>query len=124
MTATKPILGNTTYDIAKDAATMWLPGLGVFYTTLATIWGLPYPIEVAGTVAAIAALLGVFLKISTTQYAKAPENNAGTIVVNTSDTTVPDVMTSVRIPVAQLKGVDSVTLKVVDASYADTGHGV
>lgn len=116
----KPVLGNTAYDLAKDSATLFIPAVGVFYATVAAIWGLPYPVEVTGTLAAVATLLGVFLKISTNQFAKAPENNAGTVVVNTGDPTVPDVSTNVSIPIETLKGTDSVTLKVVDLSEGDS----
>lgn len=116
MAETKPVLGNASYDVAKDVATLYLPGIGVFYATLAAIWGLPYPVQVTGTVAAIATLLGVFLKISTTQYNKLPSNNAGTVVVNTTDPTVPDVSTQVNLALSELKDAETVTLTVVDQS--------
>lgn len=112
----KAVLGASTYDIAKDVATLYIPGLAVFYTGFAQVWGLPYAVQIATTLGLVAGLLGVFLKISSNQFAKLPTNNAGSIVVNTTNPNVPDVSTSVNIPLDALKGADTVTLKVVDAS--------
>jgi hypothetical protein len=61
-------LNNTAYDIAKEAATLWLPAGGTLYATLAAIWGLPAPVEVVGTIVAVNTFLGVVLKISTSSY--------------------------------------------------------
>lgn len=112
----KAIFGSTPYDVAKDVVTLYIPAFAFFYTGLAQVWHLPYAVEVATTLGLVAGLLGVFLKISSVQYAKLPTNNAGAIVVNTSDPNVPDVAASVKIPLETLKGADTVTLKVVDAS--------
>lgn len=115
-TTKTPVLSNGAYDVIKDVVTMFIPALGVFYASIAAIWNLPFSVEVTGTLAAIATILGVLLKVAANQFAKTPENNAGTVVVNTTDPTVPDVHANVQIPMDQLKGANTVTLKVLDQS--------
>lgn len=61
-------LQNSTYDKLKDIVTIWLPALAAFYLTLSGIWGFPYGEAVAGTITAVAALLGAILKVSTNNY--------------------------------------------------------
>lgn len=62
-------LNNTAYDIAKDAATLWLPALATFYFAISTIWGFdPNPDKVVGTITAFVTFLGIVLKISTSSY--------------------------------------------------------
>jgi len=112
----QPILNDAAYNVTKNVVTLLIPALGVFYATVAGIWNLPFSVEVTGTLAAIATLLGVLLKIAANQYAKAPEQNAGTVVVNTTDPLVPDVDATVKIPADVLKGTNTVTLKVLDQS--------
>lgn len=59
---------NSTYDILKEIAQVWLPALATLYFALAQIWGLPYGEEIVGTIAAVDAFLGAVLKISTAKY--------------------------------------------------------
>lgn len=61
-------LNNTAYDVAKEAATLWLPAVATLYFALAQIWGLPAANEVVGTITALVTFLGVVLKISTSSY--------------------------------------------------------
>lgn len=61
---------NKTYDTLKWIAQYLLPAISALYAGLAQIWNLPYGVEVAGTVAAIDAFLGVMLGISTDKYNK------------------------------------------------------
>lgn len=67
------MLNNSTYDILKWIAQLFLPGAGTLYFALAGIWGLPYGEQVVGTITAIDAFLGVLLGISTTSYRRKKE---------------------------------------------------
>jgi hypothetical protein len=58
------------YDILKWGAQYLLPGLSALYLAVAKIWGFPYTVEVAGTLAAINAFLGVLLGIATSTYVR------------------------------------------------------
>lgn len=62
------ILTNRMYDILKWIALILLPGLSVFYVALAVVWGLPYPGEIAGTIAAIDVFLAALLGVSTNMF--------------------------------------------------------
>lgn len=59
---------NKTYDILKYIALIVLPALAVFYSTISTIWGLPYHDAIPDTIMAIDLFLGACLKISSDRY--------------------------------------------------------
>lgn len=59
------------YDILKWIALVVLPALGVFYTTLAQTWGLPYSEQIPTTIAAVGLFLGALLGFSAAAYHKA-----------------------------------------------------
>jgi hypothetical protein len=61
---------NELYDKLKFIAQLLLPALGTLYFALAKIWGLPYGVEIVGTIAAVDAFLGTILGISTNNYNK------------------------------------------------------
>lgn len=63
-------MSNKVYDILKFIAQIVLPALATFYVTIAGLWGLPYPEEIAGTIMAIDTLLGAVLMISSANYYK------------------------------------------------------
>jgi hypothetical protein len=65
------------YDLLKWVAQILLPAVGTLYFALAQIWGLPYGEEIVGTITAIDAFLGALLGISTYQYNKDRNNDAG-----------------------------------------------
>lgn len=62
------ILNNKTYDALKWVALVLLPALSVFYLALAGSWNLPYPTEVAATIAALDVFLAALLGVSTSNY--------------------------------------------------------
>ena len=66
----KPLLSNRSYDLMWKIVSLGLPGLGTAYFAIAKIWNLEYGVEVVGTLAALAALFGVVLKISQVSYSK------------------------------------------------------
>ena len=61
-------MSNKVYDVLKFIAQIVLPALATFYVTIASLWGLPYPEEISGTVMAIDTLLGTLLMISSNKY--------------------------------------------------------
>lgn len=65
-------MSNKMYDILSKIQ-RWLPALGVFYLTLAQIWGLPFGDQVNETIVAVAVLLATTLEISTVAYHKKKE---------------------------------------------------
>lgn len=62
------IFSNKTYDVLKWVALVLLPALATFYLALAQSWTLPYPTEVAATIAAIDVFLATLLGVSTSNY--------------------------------------------------------
>ena len=66
-------MSNTVYDVLKFIAQIVLPALATLYVTIASLWGLPYPDEISGTVMAIDTFLGALLMISSNQYHKDKE---------------------------------------------------
>ena len=62
-------MSNRVYDtLAKTQR--FLPALGLFFLSIAMIWGFPFADEINQTIAALATLLGTLLEISTAQYLK------------------------------------------------------
>lgn len=66
-------MSNKVYDVLKFIAQIVLPALATLYVTIASLWGLPYPDEISGTVMAIDTFLGAILMISSNQYHKKGE---------------------------------------------------
>ena len=66
-------LSNNTYDFLKWVALVFIPALDMFTLTVGKIWGLPYYVEVAATVAAIGVFLGALLGVSNHEYKKGKE---------------------------------------------------
>lgn len=61
-------LNNKSYDVLKWIALIALPATSALYISLAALWHLPHPTEVAGTIAAIDTFLGVLLGVSSNKY--------------------------------------------------------
>ena len=62
------IFTNKTYDVLKWIAQILLPALGTLYFAIASIWGLPAPEQVVGTIVAVDAFLGIILGLSSAAY--------------------------------------------------------
>ena len=58
------------YDILKWIAQIVLPAIATFYVTIASLWNLPFPEEISGTVMAVDTLLGAMLMVSSENYKK------------------------------------------------------
>lgn len=70
------------YDKLKFIALIGLPALGTLYFTVAGLWGLPFANEIVGTITAVDAALGLWIKYLSTQHDKIPEIVAGDLVVS------------------------------------------
>lgn len=70
-------MSNKTYDLLKWIAQILLPASGALYFMLSKIWGLPYAMEVEGTIAAVDTFLGTLLGISSAKYNKTLEDGKG-----------------------------------------------
>ena len=68
MTQKNSILSNKQYEIIKWFILIFLPAVGVFYTTVAGVFDFPYAGEVNQSLVALALFLGTITKISDTQY--------------------------------------------------------
>lgn len=66
-------MSNKVYDALKFVAQIVLPALATFYVTLASLWNLPYPEQISGTIMAVDTLLGAILMISSNNYNKKEE---------------------------------------------------
>lgn len=63
-------MSNKLYDVLKWVALVALDAVGLFYKTVATIWGLPLGDEVLATFAALSLLIGTLIGVSSAQYNK------------------------------------------------------
>lgn len=63
-------MSNKVYDALKWIALVALDAVGIFYSTLSTIWDLPFGDEVLKTCAALSLLLGTLIGISAAKYNK------------------------------------------------------
>ena len=66
-------MSNKVYDILKWMSLVALDAIGLFYKTIATIWGLPLGDEVLATCTALSVFLGALIGISSVQYKKKAE---------------------------------------------------
>ena len=66
-------MSNKVYDVLKWIALIALDAFGVFYSTIASVWGLPFGDQVLYTTSALAVLLGTLLGVSSAQYKKTIE---------------------------------------------------
>lgn len=63
-------MSNKVYDILKWIALIALDAFGLFYSTMSSIWGLPFGDQILATCAALSLLLGTLIGVTSTQYNK------------------------------------------------------
>ena len=63
-------MSNKVYDVLKWIALVALDAIGLFYSTLCGIWGLPFGDEVLATCAALSLLIGALIGVSSAKYKK------------------------------------------------------
>lgn len=108
------------YDFSKDAALIYIPALSVLYAALAGIWGLPFAVQVVGTLVAIDTFLGVVLKISSASYSNAGGSADGTLQAVSG---YPSKL-NVELTPEELAGKAQVVLNVVHDSVDTSVNGV
>lgn len=64
------LISNKVYDILKWIALIALDAVGLFYSTIATIWNLPMGDKVLATCAALSVFIGALIGLSTAKYNK------------------------------------------------------
>lgn len=78
-------MSNKLYNYLKFLAQIALPALGTLYITLAALWDLPKPQEVAGTILALDTFLGVLLGLQANAYNKGVMAGGDMIVIDHGD---------------------------------------
>jgi hypothetical protein len=66
-------MSNKWYDRLKWVAIVCLPSLATAIRVIFGLWGIPYADAIAGTITALAAMLGTWLGVSHIQYKKKEE---------------------------------------------------
>ena len=65
------------YDILRWLAQLVFPGLATLYFALSSIWGLPYPNEIVGTITAINVFIGALIGLNSAVYNVKKSSMAG-----------------------------------------------
>lgn len=78
-------MSNKWYDRLKWVAILGLPALATAIRVIFALWNLPYADAIAGTITAIAAMLGTWLGVSNIQYKNAQKKEKGSIVEEIKD---------------------------------------
>ena len=63
-------MSDKVYNVLKWVALIALDAFGLFYSTLSTIWALPFGDEVLKTCTALSVLIGTLIGVSAVQYRK------------------------------------------------------
>lgn len=108
----KLIMNDKVYDVLNNIVKLALPALATFYAAVSGLWGLPYALEVVGTITALSVLLGVFLVIAKAAYTGQPIDYDGVLTVNDTDPEKDVMRLNIDRTLAELGDKDTVTLKV------------
>jgi hypothetical protein len=106
------MLSDTTYGFIKNLVQLILPGFATLYLSLAQLWHLPYANEVSGTTAALAAFLGLLLRISSKSYNASDSKFDGKMVVTTNEEGATVYSLELNGDPAEMAGKDAVSFKV------------
>lgn len=61
-------MSNKIYDVLKWVALVALDAFGLFYSTMGSVWGLPYGDQILATCTALSVLLGTLIGVSSARY--------------------------------------------------------
>ena len=61
-------MSNKVYDVLKWIALVALDAVGLFYSTISAIWGLPYGDQVLETCVALSVFIGALVGVTSAQY--------------------------------------------------------
>ena len=79
------ILTGKVYDFVKTLVLMIIPAISTLYFALAAIWGFPNAEKVSGTLAALAAFLGVIVGLSKRAFDKSDLKFDGDVVIDVNE---------------------------------------
>ena len=105
-------MNDRVYDALSRVVKLLLPAIGTFYAAIASIWTLPYSVEVVGSLAALATLGGVLLAVSKKNYLANDERFDGHLVVDTTDPNKDKYVLNIQTPLEDLQNKSEVSLKV------------
>lgn len=74
------------YDTIKWLVQVAFPAFATLYVALSEIWGLPYTLEIVGTLTAITTFLGILLGISSARYHNSDNRFDGVMRVEEGET--------------------------------------
>lgn len=78
-------LSDKQYNFFKFLTVVLFPAIGTLYFALATMWGLPSPEQVLGTILAVETFIGAVVGISTKQYESSGAKYSGDINIAKND---------------------------------------
>jgi hypothetical protein len=64
------MMSNKLYDVLKWVALVALDAVGLFYSAISGIWGLPFGDEVLATCTAMSLFIGALIGVSSANYKK------------------------------------------------------
>lgn len=114
MSDSKPLLSDVAYNRLKWTVAIALPALSTFYLALAGVLSLPYSTQVVGTLAAVAALGGTLLGLSTKSYNNSDVQYDGAVVLSRNDEGVVVHQLNMDATADELAGKKDVKVKVVE----------
>ena len=106
-------LKNSTYNVLKFVALVFLPALGTAYFAVAGIWHLQHTTQIIGTITAVDTFLGALLHVSSKPYS--PPTN-GALKVDLSDPAKETYTLDVTTPIEDIKKLKHLVLAVEPGS--------
>ena len=120
----QPFISDSAYDFFRNNVEVVLPAIGVFYVTIAQIWGLPFGDQVALTVNSLALLFGVIIKANKSrarnvqaveaiiEAEQKADQYAGDLVIGTGDESMGLVTLALEKNVEEFANKDEIVLRV------------
>lgn len=106
-------LSNKAYDQLTYIAQIFLPALGAFYFSLASIWHLPDAQEVVGTVTVVDTFLGALLMISSKSYNNSDAKYDGVVKIHDTDDNARMMSMQLSMTPEELEAKKDIAFKVV-----------
>lgn len=100
------------FNTLRWIAQLLLPGLATLYSAVGALWGLPYVLEIVGTISAVNVFLGGLLGLSRSAYNALEAVTDGTVVIDTRNPDKDVWSLVLNTPLSEIEGKDSVTLTV------------
>jgi hypothetical protein len=104
------------YDFLKAMVLVGIPGFSTFYFTVGTIWDFPATEQVTGTLAALAAFVGILIGISKSNYTKSDDIYDGRLLVEHNTEAGVQVNLDLR-GIPDFMDRDSLVFKVVNVQH-------